>query len=125
MTIAFKVLQEGTDELSVEVLQAKCRGCDAGPLLHEAEEETERVAVRGDGVLTCPTLSEEPLDEASSPGTGFLPEVCCAWEEAAAPARNIVFRDLVRATRERLEAVYAGSASDAEKLALLGLWEAA
>ena len=63
MTIAFKVLQEGTDELSVEVLQAKCRGCDAGPLLHEAEEETERVAVRGDGVLTCPTLSEEPLDE--------------------------------------------------------------
>ena len=63
MTIAFKVLQEGTDELSVEVLQPKGRGCDAGPLLHEAEEETERVAVCGDGVLACPTLTEEPLDE--------------------------------------------------------------
>ena len=29
---------------------------------------------------------EEPLDEASPPGTGFLPGVCRAWEEAAAPA---------------------------------------
>ena len=32
------------------------------------------------------TPIKTPLDEASSPGTGFLPEVCCAWEEAAAPA---------------------------------------
>ena len=28
----------------------------------------------------------ESLDEASPPGTGFLPEVCRAWEEAAGPA---------------------------------------
>ncbi len=29
---------------------------------------------------------EEMLTEESGPGTGFLPEVCRAWEEAAAPA---------------------------------------
>lgn len=30
---------------------------------------------------------DEPLDEASAPGKGFLPEVCAAWEAAADPAR--------------------------------------
>jgi hypothetical protein len=29
---------------------------------------------------------DEPLDEASPPGTGFLPGVCSEWEAAAAPA---------------------------------------
>ena len=28
------------------------------------------------------------VDEDSAPGTGFLPQVCCAWEEAAHPAAN-------------------------------------
>jgi len=36
---------------------------------------------------------------------------------ARAEHQRVIFRDLVRATRERLEAVYAGGASDAEKLA--------
>lgn len=31
---------------------------------------------------------EEILCEESGPGRGFLPEVCVAWEEAAAPARE-------------------------------------
>ncbi|TWU13672.1 Epimerase family protein [Symmachiella macrocystis] len=30
----------------------------------------------------------ETLDEGSSPGTGFLPEVCQAWEAACQPARD-------------------------------------
>jgi predicted aminopeptidase len=36
---------------------------------------------------------------------------------ARAERLRVIFRDLVQATRERLKAVYAGSASDAEKLA--------
>jgi predicted aminopeptidase len=36
---------------------------------------------------------------------------------ARAERQRLIFRDLVQATRERLKAVYAGSASDAEKLA--------
>jgi uncharacterized protein (TIGR01777 family) len=31
---------------------------------------------------------DEKLTEASSPGTGFLPEVCGAWEEATRPAAD-------------------------------------
>jgi len=34
----------------------------------------------------------EVLDEQSGPGTGFLPEVCQAWEAAAAPARQCGIR---------------------------------
>lgn len=32
------------------------------------------------------------LDETSTPGTGFLPDVCQAWEAAAAPAREAGMR---------------------------------
>ncbi len=35
---------------------------------------------------------EEELTEASAPGTGFLPEVCLAWERGAAPARDAGIR---------------------------------
>ena len=34
----------------------------------------------------------EVLDEQSSPGKGFLPEVCQAWEAAAAPAQRCGIR---------------------------------
>lgn len=35
---------------------------------------------------------EEPLTEESSPGTGFLPEVCREWEAASAPAARMGIR---------------------------------
>jgi uncharacterized protein (TIGR01777 family) len=35
---------------------------------------------------------DEPLTEASAPGTGFLPETCQAWEAAAEPARRAGIR---------------------------------
>ena len=35
---------------------------------------------------------DEELDESSAPGPGFLPEVCQAWEAAAAPAREAGMR---------------------------------
>jgi len=35
---------------------------------------------------------DEPLDESSAAGTGFLPDVCTAWEAAADPARNAGLR---------------------------------
>lgn len=46
-------------------------------------------------VLVCASATgfygdrgDELLDEKSAPGTGFLPEVCQAWEMAAEPARQ-------------------------------------
>jgi uncharacterized protein (TIGR01777 family) len=35
---------------------------------------------------------DEVLNESSAAGTGFLPEVCRAWEEAAEPARAVGIR---------------------------------
>jgi uncharacterized protein (TIGR01777 family) len=35
---------------------------------------------------------DEPLDETSAPGTGFLADVCREWEESAAPARDAGIR---------------------------------
>ena len=35
---------------------------------------------------------DEVLDETSAPGEGFLPDVCQAWEAAAAPAREAGIR---------------------------------
>ena len=32
---------------------------------------------------------DEELDEDAAPGTGFLPDVCCEWEDAAAAARPL------------------------------------
>jgi len=51
------------------------------------------------GTLICASATgfygdrnDEVLDEESGPGTGFLPEVCQAWEAAAAPARQCGMR---------------------------------
>ncbi|MEA3006041.1 MAG: uncharacterized protein QOI94_1310, partial [Acidobacteriaceae bacterium] len=35
---------------------------------------------------------DEELSEASPPGSGFLPELCVAWEEAARPAEDAGIR---------------------------------
>jgi hypothetical protein len=35
---------------------------------------------------------DEELDEASRPGSGFLPDLCLAWEEAARPAEDAGIR---------------------------------
>jgi uncharacterized protein len=35
---------------------------------------------------------DEELSEASPPGSGFLPELCLAWEEAARPAKDAGIR---------------------------------
>jgi len=45
-----------------------------------------KVLLSGSAVGWYGDRGDEVLDEASSVGTGFLPEVCKAWEDAAAPA---------------------------------------
>jgi uncharacterized protein (TIGR01777 family) len=52
-----------------------------------------RSAARPSGVLVCASAigyygdrGEEPLTESSAPGSGFLPEVCVEWENAASQA---------------------------------------
>jgi uncharacterized protein (TIGR01777 family) len=49
-------------------------------------ERPPRVLVSVSAIGFYGDRGDELLDEASPPGAGFLPEVCRAWEEAAAPA---------------------------------------
>ena len=68
---------------------------DATRLLCEALSHSPRPP----RVLVCASATgfygdrgDEILDEQSGPGTGFLPEVCQAWEAAAEPARRCGIR---------------------------------
>ena len=49
-------------------------------------EQPPRVLVSVSAIGFYGDRGDEVLDEASPPGVGFLPAVCRAWEEAAAPA---------------------------------------
>ena len=68
-------------------------------ILESRVESTSRVAeviaARGPAILVSGSAvgiygdhGDDPLDETSTPGTGFLADVCRAWEDAAAPARG-------------------------------------
>ena len=47
-----------------------------------------RVLVAASAIGFYGDRGDESLDESASPGHGFLPEVCEAWETATAPARD-------------------------------------
>jgi uncharacterized protein (TIGR01777 family) len=51
-----------------------------------------RVLVCASAVGWYGDRGDTPVDETSAPGTGFLPEVCRAWESAAQPAREAGIR---------------------------------
>ena len=63
-----------------------------------------RVMVSGSAVGYYGNRGDDVLTESSGPGTGFLAEVCQAWEAAADPAR----RAGVRVTHPRFGVVLAG-----------------
>lgn len=61
--------------------------------------ETLAAADAPPGVLLCASAvgyygdrGDEPLDESSPPGAGFLPATCVEWEAAADPARRAGIR---------------------------------
>jgi uncharacterized protein (TIGR01777 family) len=49
-------------------------------------DEKPRVFICGSAIGYYGNRGDELLREESAPGTGFLPEVCQAWEEATTPA---------------------------------------
>jgi uncharacterized protein (TIGR01777 family) len=70
-----RVLVESRTE-STALLASALAGLDGGPKVLLSASGIDYYGDRGDEVLT----------EESSAGSGFLPELCIAWEEAAAPA---------------------------------------
>ncbi len=73
---------------STELLARTLAGLDPAP---EVLVSASAVGVYGD-------RGDEVLTEASSPGTGFLAEVCRAWEAAAAPASEAGIRTVLLRT---------------------------
>ena len=55
-------------------------------------ERPPRVLVSVSAIGFYGDRGDEILDEQSPPGTGFLPDLCRAWEEAAAPASSAGIR---------------------------------
>ena len=54
--------------------------------------EPPRTLVAASAIGFYGDRDDEVLDETSAPGEGFLPDVCQAWEAAAAPAREAGIR---------------------------------
>jgi uncharacterized protein (TIGR01777 family) len=50
-----------------------------------AGSERPRALVQASAIGFYGDTGDRPVDEDAPPGEGFLAEVCCAWEEAAAP----------------------------------------
>ena len=56
------------------------------------------VLVSGSGIDYYGDRGDEELTEASTPGSGFLPDVCVAWEAATRPASDAGIRTVVLRT---------------------------
>jgi uncharacterized protein (TIGR01777 family) len=75
-----------------EIRDSRVRGT---ALLAGALARLERppsVLVSGSAIGIYGDRGDEELDESSPPGTGFLAEVCRAWEEATTPAADAGIR---------------------------------
>ncbi len=75
-----------TPRQMAKIRESRVRGTGAVARAIAALAERPRVLVSASAVGYYGDRGDEVLDETSGPGTGFLAEVCRAWEEAAAPA---------------------------------------
>ena len=89
--------------LAGESIAARWTGRRKGEVLRSRVETTDRLArllaEKGSGALVSASAvgfygdrGDEELDETSGAGTGFLAEVCRAWEDATRPARDAGLR---------------------------------
>ena len=77
-----------TEDRKRKILESRTLGTR---LLAEAmarAPEGPRTLVSASAIGYYGERGDEELTEASAPGTGFLPEVCVAWEAATAPAAD-------------------------------------
>jgi uncharacterized protein (TIGR01777 family) len=63
-----------------------------------ALDEPPRVFVNGSAIGFYGDTGDRWVDEDAPPGDGFLPSLCVAWEEAAAPAREAGVRTVFART---------------------------
>ncbi|MER7573097.1 TIGR01777 family oxidoreductase [Streptomyces sp. NPDC126514] len=77
-----------TDAYKERIRDSRVRGTATLAEAVAALPEPPRVFVNGSAIGYYGETGDRVVDESAPPGTGFLPEVCVAWEGAAAPAER-------------------------------------
>jgi uncharacterized protein (TIGR01777 family) len=81
-----------------EIRESRVRGTDALARAAAAMDEPPAVFVSGSAVGYYGDAGDRVLDETAPAGSGFLPEVCRAWEAAADPVREAGVRTVFART---------------------------
>ncbi|MFZ3469826.1 TIGR01777 family oxidoreductase [Streptomyces sp. 4.24] len=87
-----------TDAYKREIRDSRVKGTAAMASAVAAMAEPPSVFVCGTAIGYYGDTGETPVDESAPAGEGFLPEVCVAWEAAAAPAREAGIRTVFART---------------------------
>jgi len=82
------IAQRWTPARKRAIRESRVRGTELLVRTLAALERPPRVLVSGSAVCYYGDRGDEPLDEASAPGTDFLAEVAREWEASAGPARE-------------------------------------
>ncbi|MFE2046758.1 TIGR01777 family oxidoreductase [Streptomyces sp. NPDC059477] len=77
-----------TPEYKARLLRSRVGGTTALAEAVAAMDSPPRVFVNGSAMGYYGPTGDRAVDESAPAGTGFLPEMCVAWEAAAAPARE-------------------------------------
>ncbi|QNP62963.1 TIGR01777 family oxidoreductase [Streptomyces genisteinicus] len=87
-----------TEEYRREIRDSRVLGTAAVAEALASLDDPPRVLVSGSAVGYYGETGDRAVDEDAPPGSGFLPEVCVEWEEAAAPAQEAGVRTVFART---------------------------
>jgi uncharacterized protein (TIGR01777 family) len=86
------ISQRWSDDAKVQIRRSRELGTLNLVMGLGAADPRPGVLVSSSAVGYYGDRGDEELDEESSPGTGFLPEICVAWEREAHAARDLGLR---------------------------------
>jgi uncharacterized protein (TIGR01777 family) len=87
-----------TPEQKRRIRESRTKGTAALAGAVASREHKPKVLVSGSAVGYYGDRGDEPLTEDSKPGTGFLPEICTAWEAETRPASDAGIRTVILRT---------------------------
>lgn len=87
-----------TDEQKVRIRESRIRGTRLIAETAAGLDPRPAVLISGSGIDVYGDRGDEELTEATSPGTGFLAEVCVDWEAATRPAADAGIRTVMLRT---------------------------
>lgn len=81
-----------TDDYKMEILESRTLGTALLANTMASLDVKPKVFLSGSAIGIYGASDDDILDETSADGEGFLADVCCAWEDAAAPASEAGIR---------------------------------